>query len=168
MASATDETLVLTRTFAAPRALVWKAFTEQERLAAWWGPKGFRMLSCKLDLSVGGIFLYGMEGPDGKAMWGRWLFTGIAPPERLAFVASFSNPEGEITRAPFFDNWPLEVSSSFEFKEEGGKTVVTMTGVPINARDDERARFLSLHDSMRMGWGGTFDQLEAYLAGASG
>ena len=42
-----------------------------------------------------------------------------------------------------------------------------MTGKPIKATDDERARFVSMHDSMRGGWGGTFEQLEAYLAGAS-
>jgi uncharacterized protein YndB with AHSA1/START domain len=47
---------VITRTFDAPRDLVWRAFTEAEHLKHWWGPKGFKMLSCKLDLRPGGIF----------------------------------------------------------------------------------------------------------------
>ena len=69
--------LVLTRVFDAPRDLVWKAFTEVDRLKQWWGPKGFRMLTCRLDLRPGGIFLYGMQSPDGHEMWGKWTFREI-------------------------------------------------------------------------------------------
>ena len=58
-----------TRVFDAPRDLVWKAFTESERLMQWWGPKGFTMLVAKLDLRPGGVFHYSMRSPDGRAMY---------------------------------------------------------------------------------------------------
>ena len=57
------------RVFDAPRDLVWKAFTESERLMQWWGPKGFTMLVAKLDLRPGGVFHYSMRSPDGRAMY---------------------------------------------------------------------------------------------------
>ena len=51
----------ITRTFDAPRGLVWKAHTECEHLKHWWGPKGFTMSSCKVDLRRVWTFLYGLE-----------------------------------------------------------------------------------------------------------
>jgi uncharacterized protein YndB with AHSA1/START domain len=62
--------------------------------------------------------------------------------------------------------WPLEMLSTFTFEDVGGKTKVTIRWAPHNATDDERKTFDSSHDSMRQGWGGTMDQLEAYLAKA--
>ncbi len=59
---------LIRRNFNAPRELVFKAWTETERLTRWWGPKGFTMLSCKLDLRPGGVFLYGMRSPDGHVL----------------------------------------------------------------------------------------------------
>ena len=56
---------VISRVFDAPRDLVWQSFTQAEHLKHWWGPKGFKMLSCKLDLRPGGIFHYGMRAPNG-------------------------------------------------------------------------------------------------------
>jgi uncharacterized protein YndB with AHSA1/START domain len=49
--------------------------------------------------------------------------------------------------------------------EKDGKTTLTLRGGPINATDEERKTFVSMFDSMRQGFGGTFDQLAAYLAG---
>jgi len=62
---ASDEPFVLTRTFDAPRALVWKVWTEPEHLSQWWGPKGLTMLYCKVNLRPGGLCHYGMRTPDG-------------------------------------------------------------------------------------------------------
>ena len=91
---------VISRTFDAPRELVWKAFTEREHLMQWFGPKGFKMLAGTVDLRPGGTFHYGMQAPDGKTMWGKWIFREIVPPERLVTVVSFSDEQGgEIGRA---------------------------------------------------------------------
>ncbi|HZY22852.1 MAG TPA: SRPBCC domain-containing protein [Beijerinckiaceae bacterium] len=56
---------VITRVFDAPRELVWKAFTDPERMRQWWGPKGFSVIASKMDLRPGGTYLYGMRSPDG-------------------------------------------------------------------------------------------------------
>ena len=54
--------------------------------------------------------------------------------------------------------------STFTFEEEGGKTRFTVRWAPYNATEEETKTFDTSHDSMRQGWGGTMDQLAAYLA----
>jgi uncharacterized protein YndB with AHSA1/START domain len=46
----------------------------------------------------------------------------------------------------------------------GGKTKLTLTWSPLNALAEEQATFDAAHDSMRSGWGGSFERLDAYLA----
>jgi len=152
------------RTFDAPRELVWKAFTEAERLAKWWGPKGFGMVVAKLDLRPGGTFLYGMKAPDGNMMWGKFVYREIIPPERMDFVVSFTDEHGTPTRHPLSATWPLEVFNTATFSEHEGKTTVSMTGYPINASAEEIETFAAGRESMNKGFAGTLDQLEAYLA----
>lgn len=159
-----DREFLLSRTFDAPRTLVFKAWTEAERLAKWWGPKGFTMLACKLDLRPGGVFHYGMKAPNGGEMWGKWVFRDVTPPERLVFVASFADAQGNTTRAPFSADWPLEVLSTVTFTERAGKTTLTMRAMPVNVTEAERALFASMHASMTGGWTGTLDQLAAFLS----
>lgn len=160
-----EEAFTITRHLKAPRELVWKVWTDARHLAKWWGPKGFTWIDGKLDLKPGGKFHYGMSSPDGKEMWGRFVFHDIAPPERLTFVSSFSDKDGAITPAPFFDNWPLEVFNLLTLEEEDGGTRLALRGAPINANKDEHERFQSMKPSMDQGWSGTMEQLENYLAG---
>ena len=96
-----ERELVITRAFDAPRELVWKAFTESDRLSQWWGPKGFTMLVRALDFRPGGVYHYSMRSPDGHIMWGKFIYREIQAPERLVFVNSFSDEEGNIVRSPF-------------------------------------------------------------------
>ena len=99
---------VISRVFDAPRDLVWKAWTEPDRLLKWWGPRGFDILSTKVDLRVGGIFLYHLRSPQGLEIWGKFVYREISPPKKLVYINSFSDPAGGTTRAPFFDGkWPL-------------------------------------------------------------
>jgi uncharacterized protein YndB with AHSA1/START domain len=157
-------TFVIARTFDAPRELVFRAWTEREHLVQWFGPKGFEMFACSVDLRPGGLMHYGLRAANGMEMWGRWEFREIVPPRQLVYVSSFSDPEGAITRAPFLDGrFPLEVFSSVIFEESDGQTTVTIYGVPLNATADERTAFAGMHPSMQQGWGGTFDQLADYL-----
>jgi uncharacterized protein YndB with AHSA1/START domain len=158
------EAFVISRTFDAPRDLVYRAWTETEHLTKWFGPVGFTTTAAKNDPRPGGVFHYRMRSPTGAEMWGKWVYREVTPPERIAFVSSFSDAAGNTTRAPFSDEWPLEVLSVITFTEEGGKTTVTMRGLPINANEAERKKFGEMHGSMRGGWGGTLDQLAEYLA----
>lgn len=168
LANDADQDFVLTRVFAAPRALVWKAWTEGDRLAQWWGPKGFEMTTVKLDLRPGGVFHYGMRGggsgPMGGQMWGRFVFREIVAPDRLAFVTSFSDADGGITRHPMSATWPLEVFNVLTLAERDGRTTLTLRGRPINASEEELVTFAGGKASMRGGFAGTWSQLDAYLA----
>ena len=170
MATAATETeFVITRVFDAPRELVWKAWTEPERLGQWWGPKGSKIRVIKLDLRPGGIFHYAMQFKPGHDTFARFIFREIAAPERLVFVNSFSDAEAGITRAPFSQleqKWPLEVLNNVTLSEQNGKTTLTLRGHPINATEEERKMFADMHGSMRQGFGGTFDQLAEYFAKA--
>ena len=158
---------VITRVFDAPRDLVWKAFTEPQRMKEWWGPKGVTITKSEMDLRPGGSYHYAMRTPDGNTMWGKFVYREITPPSRMVFVNSFSDEAGGVTRHPMAPTWPLEMLSVFSFEEEGGKTRFTVRWSPLNASEEERATFAAGHASMQQGWGGTLDKLAAYLAKAA-
>ncbi len=158
---------VVSRVLNAPRDLVWKAWTEPKRLAEWWGPKGCTLRVIKVDLRPGGVFHYAMAYKPGHEMWGRFVYRDVAAPERLVYVSSFSDEGAGLTRAPFKDTFPLEILNTLTLSEQGAKTVLTLRGHPLNATDEERATFIDMFPSMQQGFGGTFDQLEAYLAAQS-
>lgn len=156
---------VISRVFDAPRDLLWRCFTEVERMKQWWGPKGVRIVKAAMDLRIGGIYHYAMQPPGGDVMWGRFVYREIAPPVRIVFINSFSDDAGGLTRHPLAPDWPLQLLSTFTFDEEpGGKTRFTVRWQPYEATEKERAVFDAGHGSMTMGWSGTMDQLEAYLA----
>lgn len=155
---------LLTRTFDAPRELVWAAWTDPEHLRHWFGPKGMTMPACSLDLRPGGTFHYCLRSPDGRELWGKWIFREIAAPERLVVIASFSDASGGRTRHPLAPQWPLQTLSVMTLAEHEGKTTLTFRWSPHEATDAERRAFDSGHTSMRQGWGGTMEQLEAWLA----
>jgi len=159
-----ERELVITRVVNAPRELVWKAFTEAERLAKWWGPAGYTMRVSALDFRTGGLFLYSQRSPDGQLMWGRFVFGDIQAPERLTFVSSFSDADGNMTRAPFSTTWPLEILNVATFDEAEGKTTLTLRGGPINATAEEREMFWMAQESVERCLAGTLDQLDDYLA----
>jgi uncharacterized protein YndB with AHSA1/START domain len=68
-ASAVKREVVITRVFDAPRGLVFKAWTDPEHMARWWGPKGFTNPICELDARVGGAWRIVMRSPAGSAYW---------------------------------------------------------------------------------------------------
>jgi uncharacterized protein YndB with AHSA1/START domain len=156
---------VISRVLDAPRELVWKAFTEADRMKQWWGPKGFTVFASKMDLRPGGTYHYGMKAPDGTPMWGKMVYREIVPPERIVFINSFSDEAGGTTRHPMAPGWPLEMFSVFTFEAlPGGKTKFTVRWSAHNATEEERKTFDDSHHSMQQGWTGTLEQLEAYLA----
>ncbi len=156
---------VLSRVFDAPRELVWKAFTEPERMKQWWGPKGFTVIASKMDLRPGGTYHYGLKAPDGTPMWGKFVFREIVPLTRMVFISSFSDEAGGTTHHPMAPTWPREMLSIFTFEDiAGGKTRFTVRWSPHNATEEERKTFDAGQASMQQGWSGTLDQLTAYLA----
>lgn len=156
---------VISREFAAPRDLVWKVWTEREHFARWFGPKGVTVTVVQFDLRPGGMCHYNMTMPDGQKLWGRALYREVVPPTKIVWINSFSDENAGIQRHPFVkDAWPLELLTVITFAENGGKTTVTVNWLPIDAEDEERRVFDQNRPNMSGGWGGTFDQLAAYLA----
>ena len=155
---------VVTRVLYAPRELMFKVWTQPEHLKQWFSPKGFSVLAANMDFRLGGTYHYGMRMPNGQEMWGKWTFREIVPPERIIFIDSFSDAHGGLTRHPMNPNWPREMLSTITFTEQLGRTTVTIRWAPHNATAVERKTFDEGRDSMKQGWGGTMEQLTAYLA----
>ena len=156
---------IFSRVVDAPRDRVWKAWTEVESLKQWWGPKGFTVTQCKIDLRPGGIMHYCLRMPDRNEMWGRFVYREIVKPERLVFVNSFSDKDGGVTVHPMSPNWPREMLTTVTFEAQGGKTEVRVQWALFDtATDPERKSFDEGRDSMKMGWTGTMDQFAQYLA----
>jgi uncharacterized protein YndB with AHSA1/START domain len=154
----------ITRTFNAPRELVFKMWTDPEHFKHWWGPKGCTIGSCTIDLRPGGTARYSMRMPGGPETWGKFVYRQVLPPERLVFVSSFADPSGNIIRAPFSDAWPLEIENMLSLSEQFEHTNLTLLGTPVNATADEWSFFESRIESLHQGFSGTFDQLADYLA----
>ncbi len=160
----TELPFVLTRQFDAPRDLVFKVFSEAEHLAHWWGPKDMMITVKTLEFRPGGSFHYKMVAENGYTMWAKFLYRDIIAPEKIVFVNSFSDEEGNITPPPFPDPWPLEIYYIFTLKEAGSKTILTIQSAPIHANSEQRQTFINGFSSMQDGFGGTLDQLKDYLS----
>src|ERR1035438_1767761 len=88
------ERMVVTRVFDAPRALVWKAWTNPKYVMQWWGPKGFTAPFCEIDFRVGGKFLCCMRAPDGQEFWNGGEYHEIILHEKIVSSMYFSDPMG--------------------------------------------------------------------------
>jgi uncharacterized protein YndB with AHSA1/START domain len=93
--------LILERVFAAPRELVFKAFSEAEHLKNWWGPRGWTLTVCDIDFRPGGVWHYCMKCIDenqgdffGFESWGKAVYHEIVEAEKIAYVDYFSDAEG--------------------------------------------------------------------------
>lgn len=137
--------LLLTRVFAAPRQLVFEAWTQPEHLEHWWGPTGFTLPTCQVDFRPGGAFLLGMRGPDGTDYPFPGVYEEIVAPERLVTVGTIHAESGK------------QVRTTVTFREHGGKTTVTV----------EQVYFFEADDATRganVGWTQSLDRLAAHLA----
>jgi len=162
---------VITRVFDAPREVLWKCFTEPERMKEWFGPKGSVVVASKMDLRVGGTYHGAMRAANGTVAWAKFVYREIVAPQRLVWVHSFSDEAGGLTRHPMAPTWPLQMLTTVTFEdapggERSGKTKLTLRWSPLDASAEEQAAFDAAHDSMRGGWTGSFERLDAYLASA--
>lgn len=144
--------LILTRTFDAPRALVWKARTDPNHLTRWWGPHGFTTPVCELDLQPGGALLLHMHGPDGTVYPMKGVVREVVEPERLVF-SSVAQEDEE-------GNVQLELLTMVTLAECGGRTELTLRAVVVKATPEAAGQ----RAGMEEGWKQTLDKLAGYLA----
>ena len=160
-ASAPSEEVVITRVFDAPRSLVWKAWTEPESVARWWGPRVFTAPVCKIDLRVGGEYHYCMRSPDGHDFWSKGSYLEVVPPERIVATDSFADAEGNTVPASYYGmpgDWPLEMVVTVSLEDLGAKTRLTLeySGSAAAAPLEKQ--------SMVQGWDESLDKLAEHLA----
>jgi uncharacterized protein YndB with AHSA1/START domain len=155
---------VFSRTFDASREDVWNAFTQPAHLKHWWGTPGSSVEIAHHELKPGGLFHYCMKFPDGRAMWARFIFREIIPPERLVWLNGFSDEHGGLTRNPWVPNFPPETLNTVTLAEENSKTLLTITVVPFHASDEEASIFAGGIAGMKKGFGASFNVLAHYLA----
>ena len=157
---------VITRLFRAPPQRVWDAWTRPEMLAQWFGPKGVTTTVLRHELQPGGMLHARMDVAGGGIMWARFVYRAVEPPARLVWAHAFGDAAGNAVPSPFGGPWPLELLTTvtFEAANAGEATKVTLRWSPIDATAAEHAAFTAAMPSMDGGWGGSFEQLDRFLA----
>ena len=150
-APAVSMEMELTRLFRAPRSLVWQAWTEVDKLQQWWGPRRFTNPRCEIDLRVGGAIRIDMRAPDGIVFPMSGEYEQIVPIERLVFLTSALDEQGEL----IFTN-----RNTVLFREIDDATEISIHTRVIDAK---AAAWQSLK-GMREGWSSSLDKLEAFVA----
>jgi uncharacterized protein YndB with AHSA1/START domain len=118
-----EREVTITRLIDAPRALVFKMWTDPKHLAQWWGPKGFTNPICEIDVRPGGAIRIVMRASDEiAAQIGRdhpmtGTFHEIIVPERIVFTAVAEDHEGRALLRSF---------TTVSFADQGGKTKLTI------------------------------------------
>ena len=118
--TAQENELTITRTFAAPRKLVWQAWTDPKHIMQWWGPAGFNNETCESDLRVGGRFNLEMRAPDGNVYPCIGTFREIVKHERIVY-------EGEAADGhPCGAGIPPRAVVTISFTEQKDSTRLTL------------------------------------------
>jgi uncharacterized protein YndB with AHSA1/START domain len=144
-AAASDEgrEFTTTRTFDAPRRLVFEAWTKAEHVARWFTPRPLTTSACEVDFRPGGVFRVTMRMPDGLEHPFEGTYGEIVAPERITFHGKI---HGEI-----------DVDTTVTFAEHGERTTLTV-----------RQTYSAVTDATRgapEGWKATLDQLGEVVAG---
>lgn len=155
-------TYVLEREFDAPRALVWRAWTDPALLVRWYGPKVETVVH-RHDLKPGGLWLGEMKW-GGTSHYQRVEFTEVAPPERLVWLHSVSDADWTVIANPMMPEWPRVLLTTVTFEEIAGRTKLRLTWVPHDASDTEVACFAGALDGMDKGWAAGMALLAEVLA----
>ncbi len=141
-----DREIVLTRVFDAPRELVYDALTKPELLKRWFGPRGWSLVVCEVDLRVGGAWRFVLRGPDGSEMGMHGVYRELVRPERTVHTESF-------------DDYPGESVVTGVLVERDGKTTLTANVL----YESKEIRDAVISSGMEHGAAETYDKLAELL-----
>jgi uncharacterized protein YndB with AHSA1/START domain len=141
-----DLTLELERTVPASREAVWKALTEPDELARWWGPAGFTTPGIELDLRPGGAYRFAMQPPEGEPFHLSGEFKEVEPPSRLTYTFVWEPPNPD----------DRETLATISLGEAGDSTKVTLVQGSFGTHER-----LALH---RDGWTESLEKLAALFS----
>jgi len=156
-------TFVLDREFNAPRALVWKAWTDPDLLHRWYGP-GVDTVIHKFELEPEGVWLNEMKMASGSNFQ-KIIFKEVSVPEKLVWHHCSADENWNITANPMMPDWPRVLLTTVDFEERNDRTNVRLTQVPVDATDAELACFEQMKDGMGGGWGSGYAVIDELLAG---
>jgi uncharacterized protein YndB with AHSA1/START domain len=146
----TDEQILITREFDAPRHLVYKAFTTPELVERWWHAKRGEIRSIEIDLREGGKWRYVMVADGGFEVGFHGEYREIVPNERIVYTEVYEGlPEGMDAEAEAALN-------TLTFEEADGRTTVTIL---VEHRNQE-GRDMHIDSGMEDGMQDAFDLLE--------
>ena len=155
-------TYVLEHEFAAPRVLVWRAWTDPVLLPRWYGP-GAETVVHRLALEPGGLWLLEMQW-GGNSNYQRVEYTEVTPPERLVWLHSVSDAEWNVVANPMMPDWPRVLRTTLTLEEADGRTKMRFTWVPDNASEAEVACFAAAMGGMDKGWSTGMEKIAELLA----
>jgi uncharacterized protein YndB with AHSA1/START domain len=146
--------ITITRTFDAPVAAVWRAWTDPQTFMRWWGPEHFTSPVARMDFREGGKYLFAMRSPEGQDLYSTGFYREIVPNERIVFTDSFADAEGNVIPPSQYgmgDDFPLETIVTVTFEPLGDRTRMTIvnTGVPAG----------EMAEMTREGWRTSLDKL---------
>ncbi len=143
-----DRTAVITHVFNAPRELVWQAMTQPEHVRQWYGLRAMTMITCEIDLRVGGRWRYVLRSPDGQEYGFSGEYREIVAPERVVFTEGFEAMPGH------------EYVVTAVYTEQDGKTTLTSTLLYQSNADRDG----HLGSGMEGGMRETYERLDQHLA----
>lgn len=146
MAAGTDLELVLTHDFDAPRALVFRAWTQPQHAARWWGPQGFTTVSCRMDARPGGAYRLAMRGADGVVRTKRGVYREVTP-DRIAFSYAWEDADGNLGH---------EMQVTITLEEIGTRTRMTLRQTGFEAIPEREGH--------RSGWTSCIERFAEFLA----
>lgn len=146
-----DLVLVITRILDAPRALVFKVWSQPEHLVRWWGPKGFTLPSCKMEFHEGGAFRCLMRSPEGTEHRMHGVYREIVEPEMISFTWAWIDEAGNAGHET------LVTVTLEEAGRDGAQTKLTLHHAVFES--------VTARDAHNGGWSECFDRLAAYVAG---
>jgi uncharacterized protein YndB with AHSA1/START domain len=151
--TAADRALVLTRTYDAPRELVYRALTEPDMLKQWFVPRPWTISRAEVDVRPGGASLIVMRDPDGNEYPNRGVYLEVVKNEKLVFTDAYVKA-WEPSDKPF-----MTAVMTLESLDGGKKTKYTATATHWTVTDKEAHEKMGFHE----GWGTCADQLGELL-----
>jgi uncharacterized protein YndB with AHSA1/START domain len=160
------EQFVINRSFDAPIDVMFEMWTNPEHIAQWLPPTGFTMEFLQSKTEAEGKTFYYMTNSKGVEMYGRKQMLEMQAPDRLVYTQQFCDKDENISRHPLAPTWPETMLTTVQLTEEGpNRTRVTVTWETYgDVTKEELEVFIQSRAGMTMGWTGSFDKLDAYLA----
>jgi uncharacterized protein YndB with AHSA1/START domain len=159
------EKFIIARSFAAPLETMFDMWTDPKHFAKWLAPAGFEMEFVRADIRAGGSSFYSMSG-SGVKMYGRCEYQKIQKPDTIVYTQQFCDEHEKPSRHPKMPTWPATMLTTVNLVSEGpDQTRVIVTWEPYGqVTPEELETFVKMKAGMTLGWTGSFDKLDYYIA----